>query len=103
MQDIYDNDLISISDNLGFPTMRRSVSRLSRYQLKAVENAAMAVFDMQAEEIKTTSAISSHVKIAGLTRQATEMYPEAADRFQALADQNCWNLIGIIKDSYEGR
>ena len=89
--------------NGGLSLSPMGYGRLARYQARAIERLAMDVLDMQCLQTLCAKGIAGHVAITGMARQAAEMYPEAADRFNSIAVQNYCHIAEIIDDNARGR
>ena len=92
-----DYDVAVTSSPLSLPTVSRG--RMGRYQARSMESAAMTVLDMQCEQVAFSQAIASHSRITGMTLQAAELYPQAAERFYSLAEQHYHHLADILESS----
>ena len=94
---IYDPDITETSSPLSLSTVSRG--RMGRYQARSMENTAMTVLNMQCEQVAFSQAIASHSRITGMTLQAAELYPMAAERFYSLAEQHYQHLANILETS----
>ena len=105
MEDTYVIDDTPMEYTTVMPVTRSPLaySRIARYQGRAAENTAMALTDMQCNQILCSRGIAIHAGITGMAKQAAEMFPEAADRFYSLAVQNYCHLSQIIDDSIQRR
>ena len=92
-------------DNSGaFPILSPlTISRLNHYNSRALENVLMTGIDMQCNQLICSRAIAAHVNVTAVAVQASALFPEAADRFHALAEQNFICLSKIISDSARRR
>ena len=85
------------------PVLPFTLSRIGRYQQRTMENAMITSLDIQFSQIVSARAIAAHSNVTAVAEQATQLHPEAAARFQALAVQNFFHLTQIIDDSERRR
>ena len=89
---------------IAFPALSPlAINRLTNYGSRALENELMTGIDMECSQLICSRAIAAHVNVTAIARQASELYPEAADRFHALAVKNFHCLARIINDSTRWR